>query len=678
MAYDGMHDAMTKEANKQTRVLRRLAMTGALIMAAGLGAGATFLGYGVDANLPWPVTANTTIAAKHCGGTVLAGTGSTGQFTLTLPAVTGFPSDCSVLIKNGDSTNGKILSGFPSDFFPILYPQQSAGVKIVNGAWQSFYNPGPWNVPPGGVALYANPTGSDSNDCLTTGTACTLAGACVSRRQINTGRSGGFTINLSSGTFSTVDSNNELCGIYGNAGGSAPALTSLIGQSTSGSPGNTVLAIPNNGLGVVVKDGGEVVIQGVEFTAGNNAIGIQAAGQSAVADIGPVFWGTWGTGGVHVSGTSGAYVSLVGSGEWLLANFTYHWDFSGDAQFTAGAPTTIPSAVSWSGAFLSASGNPYINLSGWSTTGAGVAGSTGAKATLNGPGYLITPSNAPCNSAFPGNQNCQLSAGFQDGAGDPTKPPVTIYANLPGTIAGYFVVITDGLAANCGDGLCTTLGTTVTGGGGGLNLLLWADGTNWRLVGQTGTATLPKPTASTLGGIESITSLAHFWIAYIDTSGIPHQAQPACGDLSNAGAACQLNLGAGLASSGGNAVVSLSSFTNSLSSNVNLSSTAWTDGPTVAQGTSGTWMAVGQVTIQSSVQDVVSCKLWDGTNLIAGIDGQVVSAGGYVPMPLSGKITSPAGNIRISCINDAATRGSMRSADAPGNESTLTVFRIGN
>ena len=132
-----MDDAMTNQANKQTGLLRRFGLTGAIIVAACLGAGATFLGYGVDANLPWPVTANTTIAAKHCGGTVLAGTGSTGQFTLTLPAVTGFPSNCSVLIKNGDTTNGKILSGFPSDLNSILYPQQSVGVKIVNAAWQS-------------------------------------------------------------------------------------------------------------------------------------------------------------------------------------------------------------------------------------------------------------------------------------------------------------------------------------------------------------------------------------------------------------------------------------------------------------------------------------------------------------------------------------------------------------
>ena len=65
MAYDGMDSAMTNQANKQTGVLRRFGLAGTVIVTACLATGATFLGYGVDANLPWPVTSNTTIAAKY-------------------------------------------------------------------------------------------------------------------------------------------------------------------------------------------------------------------------------------------------------------------------------------------------------------------------------------------------------------------------------------------------------------------------------------------------------------------------------------------------------------------------------------------------------------------------------------------------------------------------------------
>lgn len=684
MAYDGMDDAMTNQANKQPGALRRFGLTGAAIVAACLAAGATFLGYGVDANLPWPVTANTTIAAKYCGGTVLAGTGSTGQFTLTLPAVTGFPSDCSVLIKNGDSTNGKILSGFPSDLYAMLWPKQSVGVKIVNGAWQTFYDPGPYNVPPGGVTLYVNanqtqtngttapgnntlhfastpawitpgvlvydftassviPAGTtvvsttgttavlstnvlnsgvgngdyitgDGNDCLTAGTACSLAGACQNRRQFNTGRSGGFNILLANGTYSMTDGNNALCTVVGNSGGSSPALTGIIGNSTSGSPGNTILAVPANLLGVYIKDGGEASIQNIEFTGGNGSTGIQAAGQSSVADISNIFWGAWGTGGVHLSGTSGAYMNLLGSGETLLANFNYHWSFSGNATFDAGAPTTIPSAISWVGGFLQASGNPYISLGSWSITGSGVAGSTGPKANLVGPGYMTTPGNATCNNAFPGNQNCRLSNGFQDSANDPNVLQGTTYAKLPGTIAGYYAYISDGLAANCSDGTCTTWGAAVTGGGGAIGLFVWADGTNWRIVGPTG-------------------------------------APP---------------------------VSNITTASDALSGNVNLNNTAsYFDGPSMAQGTSGTWYVNGTITFQTLAAtgvDNIRCKLWDGTTVISTTAGEAFAGDNMFTLSLSGLITSPAGNIKISCRDTTSTSGQLiASSDGATNNSSFVV-----
>jgi hypothetical protein len=51
-------------------------------------------------------------------------------------------------------------------------------------------------------------------------------------------------------------------------------------------------------------------------------------------------------------------------------------------------------------------------------------------------------------------------------------------------------------------------------------------------------ADLPAPTATTLGGVESTASTSHQWVSYIDTSGVPHQSQPSCSDLSNASAMC--------------------------------------------------------------------------------------------------------------------------------------------
>lgn len=56
--------------------------------------------------------------------------------------------------------------------------------------------------------------------------------------------------------------------------------------------------------------------------------------------------------------------------------------------------------------------------------------------------------------------------------------------------------------------------------------------------------------AATIGGVESIASLAHQWVAYIDTSGIPHQSQPAIGDISGLGTGVSTALGVNVGSAG--------------------------------------------------------------------------------------------------------------------------------
>lgn len=58
------------------------------------------------------------------------------------------------------------------------------------------------------------------------------------------------------------------------------------------------------------------------------------------------------------------------------------------------------------------------------------------------------------------------------------------FATLPTPSAGMQAYITDGLAAACGDGACTTWGTTVTAGAGALKLQIWYNGTNWTLAGK--------------------------------------------------------------------------------------------------------------------------------------------------------------------------------------------------
>jgi hypothetical protein len=72
--------------------------------------------------------------------------------------------------------------------------------------------------------------------------------------------------------------------------------------------------------------------------------------------------------------------------------------------------------------------------------------------------------------------------------------------------------------------------------------------------GSLAASQLPNPSASTLGGIESLASTSHQWINAISTSGVPSSTQPAFSDISGT-----LGIGAGgtNATSAANALINL-------------------------------------------------------------------------------------------------------------------------
>lgn len=128
----------------------------------------------------------------------------------------------------------------------------------------------------------------------------------------------------------------------------------------------------------------------------------------------------------------------------------------------------------------------------------------------------------------------------------------------------------------------------------------------------------------------------------------------------------------------GSLAVSLSSMTNSLGSNVSLNNTAnYFDGPSVAQGSTGTWLATGSVTLTGTAATEIYCKLWDGTTVIASGSVPVYASNARIVCALSGILASPAGNIRISC-RDSNTTTSSIEFNRTGNskDATVTVIRI--
>lgn len=125
--------------------------------------------------------------------------------------------------------------------------------------------------------------------------------------------------------------------------------------------------------------------------------------------------------------------------------------------------------------------------------------------------------------------------------------------------------------------------------------------------------------------------------------------------------------------------VSGARLTNSIAADVTLTNVGtYYDGPSVAQGATGTWFASGTVSLAGNNPDTFYVKLWDGTTVIAsglcGFNG----TGPYVnTISLSGYITSPSGNIRMTAQN-TTSGGTIMIANATGNskDSTVSAIRI--
>lgn len=131
----------------------------------------------------------------------------------------------------------------------------------------------------------------------------------------------------------------------------------------------------------------------------------------------------------------------------------------------------------------------------------------------------------------------------------------------------------------------------------------------------------------------------------------------------------------------GSAGGTIPSLTVSLGSDVVLNGTgAFFDGPSIAQGTNGTWLVSATVTLTdtSGGTGAFYAKLWDGTTVIASSAVNVTTvANGLYTLSLSGVITSPVGNLRVSCRDTATVNGKILfNATGNSKDSTITAVRI--
>lgn len=140
-----------------------------------------------------------------------------------------------------------------------------------------------------------------------------------------------------------------------------------------------------------------------------------------------------------------------------------------------------------------------------------------------------------------------------------------------------------------------------------------------------------------------------------------------------------LFVGAALAQNLGppSGAISPAPIVNSLSADKALNNSTYTDGPSIAQGTTGTWYVVGNVNILDTAGTFqVFCKLWDGTSIIDSRVVQGTVANDVFTAGLAGFLASPAGNLRISCISNATTTTFKFNASGNSKDTTISGYRI--
>lgn len=115
-----------------------------------------------------------------------------------------------------------------------------------------------------------------------------------------------------------------------------------------------------------------------------------------------------------------------------------------------------------------------------------------------------------------------------------------------------------------------------------------------------------------------------------------------------------------------------------LGSDVSLTNTSnFFDGPSVTQGTVGTWRVIAGVTAGDTAAASIYAKLWDDTTVISSGAAYAAVSSGWSTIFLEGQITNPAANLKVSAKDATATSGKIK-ADATGGakDSYIRATRI--
>jgi hypothetical protein len=377
----------------------------------------------------------------------------------------------------------------------------------------------------GSTTFYVNKDqGSDSNNCLVTG-----AGACATSAHVMTLIANGYdiqghivTIQYQCSSYPCTYTQLPFTALQTTGGG----IVNIIGDSTT--PNNIVMNITSGGTGCVFcfsNTPGQWALHGFKISSSlgsGNGQGILAQGAGVYVTYGDMDFGAL-PGGAQVEGGFGAHTE-TDAANTITGNASYYlYSADGAVVHDTGATLTLTSTPTFSSAFIAGHGaGAIIGIVPSSITGPAsgtsctfddgslgdfdpISSLPGSGVCDIGVGSLVDGINGPSNYGGPETGG----AGFAIFNGG-TSGSVTLYApaaagstnvQLPTitgvirvnaqqtfsqlvTVPGTISYISDGKAANCGDSSCTTWGTTVTAGGGNLQLLVWLNGANWTLIGK--------------------------------------------------------------------------------------------------------------------------------------------------------------------------------------------------
>lgn len=394
-------------------------------------------------------TGNYTVQTSDCSGTVQAGTGATGFFTVTFPSTSGFPSTCAITVTNGDTGRGKAVVGavqaINCSSRNIIWPGQSCTVGIVNGSWAVITRPGRWRPPVNFIVNFntdfvngSDTTGAtdglgtgaaafktaelcfltaadqiDSNTVSQTQVLCNMAAATADAQGMHsplhalTGAQGGAAMQIVGASLAITGavSNGGLCEITvpSTATYSANQAVSVYGVGVTGAP----ISFTNSSASITWTGNGLASGQVISFattgalptnfsaatnyyvvSTGTNTIQVSGTPGGAAIIAGSAGSGTQ-TAFIVTGGCNGAYKVTITDGTHLTEQGSI---FPAGATFTSGGTVTNGSSFNVTGntavACYFGTVVQFANLTFISSNGAGVAADFGCKVYLN-PGNIF-------------------------------------------------------------------------------------------------------------------------------------------------------------------------------------------------------------------------------------------------------------------------------------------------